>query len=674
MAELFALPKVRPLTAGGKVRPGSKLTFTTVGTLTEAAIYTEYTCTIEHDNPVVADAYGEFPAIYLNEPRDVYLTTAGDTAVWGPVTAPIGGTASDVSLIPSDGASATDVQTFLNFIYARTAAEIAASVTPTYYYYPPGDVRRYGAVSGATNVTSAFASAALLAASHPTYIPPGTWNISSVTFTDGAIVKTAGFSTIISQIAGYDGSPNSQSRIVNLAGSNIIFAVEGVKITGQIASDSGEQQHAVFVYKTGASIDNITVGDVYGEDLRGDVLYVGAPSGYTTTNWRAGRITGNNVLRNVVSIVGGSYGHLTAAVQDGACGLCVLDIEPDNDPSGDVTVEYVKGRYVGILPPNAADYGDRIRIEVMDLDPAYGGNTTPTYSSYVGNIGLGIRNCRHLYIGNARIKNHTGYAIFHTFNTGELADQRLHIGHLDVSGVGSGESTYNSPCVVSNMAHVRIDSAIFALQAPTTDYALFGDPTLTTCRFDIGHLVCDGTVVRYARESRFKGVVINSTNDVNAFRDLENCVIEESSITLPRLLNNGTNVTFRNVKATCSAAYLAGTVADVMFENCSGGLEGVSSPTQLAANTDNYAVGQMVTDLRLSTDASRDLTGITNGRKGRLMRLFNIGSFDLVLKNDATSTAANRFLLGADLTVGPNEGVVLWYDSASSRWRCASRV
>lgn len=34
--------------------------------------------------------------------------------------------------------------------YARTAAEIAASVTPTYYYYPPGDVRRYGVSSANT--------------------------------------------------------------------------------------------------------------------------------------------------------------------------------------------------------------------------------------------------------------------------------------------------------------------------------------------------------------------------------------------------------------------------------------------------------------------------------------------------------------------------------------------
>jgi hypothetical protein len=57
------------------------------------------------------------------------------------------------------------------------------------------------------------------------------------------------------------------------------------------------------------------------------------------------------------------------------------------------------------------------------------------------------------------------------------------------------------------------------------------------------------------------------------------------------------------------------------------------------------------------------------------MRVFNVGSFDLVLVNaSVSSSAANRFALGADLTIGAGEGAVLWYDSVTSTWRCASRV
>jgi hypothetical protein len=44
--------------------------------------------------------------------------------------------------------------------YARTAAEIAASVTPTAYQHPPGDVRRYGVTGdGSTDDTSTLQNA-----------------------------------------------------------------------------------------------------------------------------------------------------------------------------------------------------------------------------------------------------------------------------------------------------------------------------------------------------------------------------------------------------------------------------------------------------------------------------------------------------------------------------------
>jgi hypothetical protein len=356
----------------------------------------------------------------------------------------------------------------------------------------------------------------------------------------------------------------------------------------------------------------------------------------------------------------------------------VLDIEPDNDPSTDIRVGYVKGRYVGVLPPNAADYADRISIGIMDLDPAYGGDSTPAYSAHEGTLGLGTRNCRMLQIGNARIRNHSHYAWLQTFNPGELADQRIYFGHLEVSGCGASESTYNSPLVATNMRYVEIASGTVSLQA-VGDYALYGNPSpafsYEATRFDVSDFVCDGTVVRYAYNSRFDGIIINTVNAANAFRDMFNCTVSNSDITIPLLGTNLTNVTFANVEATCSTGYLTNTIADVYFENCSGGLEGVSSPAQITGNQNNYVVGQMVTDLRLSTDASRNITGITNGRKGRVMRVFNVGSFDLVLINaSGSSSAGNQFALGADLTIGAGEGAVLWYDSVTSTWRCASRV
>lgn len=59
-----------------------------------------------------------------------------------------------------NGAPVLDVTTGNFGYYARTAAEIAASVTPTNFSYPPGDVRRYGAVgNGVTDDTTALTNA-----------------------------------------------------------------------------------------------------------------------------------------------------------------------------------------------------------------------------------------------------------------------------------------------------------------------------------------------------------------------------------------------------------------------------------------------------------------------------------------------------------------------------------
>lgn len=100
---------------------------------------------------------------------------------------------------------------------------------------------------------------------------------------------------------------------------------------------------------------------------------------------------------------------------------------------------------------------------------------------------------------------------------------------------------------------------------------------------------------------------------------------------------------------------------------------GVVSPAQLTANTDNWSVTGLSTAavIRASTNASRNLTGIASPTAGQRVTLCNVGSFDLVLMHDVTSTAANRFYCpnNTDLTLDPNASVDLWYDNTSSRWR-----
>lgn len=100
-------------------------------------------------------------------------------------------------------------------------------------------------------------------------------------------------------------------------------------------------------------------------------------------------------------------------------------------------------------------------------------------------------------------------------------------------------------------------------------------------------------------------------------------------------------------------------------------LASVSTPAQFTTNQDNYNTDAVNCSIfRFSTDASRDFTGMTNGYTGRVIYIFNVGGFNLVIKNSSgSSTAANRFLLNADITLLPEQGCCFIYDGTSSRWR-----
>lgn len=99
---------------------------------------------------------------------------------------------------------------------------------------------------------------------------------------------------------------------------------------------------------------------------------------------------------------------------------------------------------------------------------------------------------------------------------------------------------------------------------------------------------------------------------------------------------------------------------------------GTITPSQITSNQNDYSPTDNATAavLRLSTDASRNITGLANGVGGRLVLVDNVGSFPIVLKDDdAASTAANRFALDADYTIAATTSVLLRYDATASRWR-----
>lgn len=100
---------------------------------------------------------------------------------------------------------------------------------------------------------------------------------------------------------------------------------------------------------------------------------------------------------------------------------------------------------------------------------------------------------------------------------------------------------------------------------------------------------------------------------------------------------------------------------------------GIITPTQLTASTNNYAPtdGIKAHKMRISSNAAINITGLTGGADGREVILSNIGAFSITLTHDATSTAANRFYCpnNASYILRKNGSALIWYDATSQRWR-----
>lgn len=165
------------------------------GTTTPQATYTDSTGNTQNPNPITLNARGETP-LWLNPTLNYKfaLTDALGNQIPGwPVDNINGSLYPGNSIIPNTSNAFTlgsaqfswangyfgpncvpvfDAGSGAIGYWPRTAAEIAAGVTPVNYAYVPGDVRRYGAIGGGViDDSAAFANAALVCGTYPMSIP-----------------------------------------------------------------------------------------------------------------------------------------------------------------------------------------------------------------------------------------------------------------------------------------------------------------------------------------------------------------------------------------------------------------------------------------------------------------------------------------------------------------------
>lgn len=104
----------------------------------------------------------------------------------------------------------------------------------------------------------------------------------------------------------------------------------------------------------------------------------------------------------------------------------------------------------------------------------------------------------------------------------------------------------------------------------------------------------------------------------------------------------------------------------------SGSLEiQAASPAQITGDQNNYNPSP-AGFWRLSSDASRTITGIAGVYDGRVLNIVNVGSQNIVLANQHVgSFAVNRIITGtgANITLAADDTAMLVYDAVTLRWR-----
>lgn len=173
MALLFTLPRVSTIDLVGAIAPRARLYFYQTNTSTPQPVYADSALTTAIDQPVTASDAGLFRTIYLDSELSDYKIVCQDengAELWSVDPYVLGPTQAQLGRV----------------LYPRTQLEQAASVTPTNYWYPPGELYRYGAntTPGTTDMSTALQNAInSCAAGGVVYLPEDLISIGTTTIT-----------------------------------------------------------------------------------------------------------------------------------------------------------------------------------------------------------------------------------------------------------------------------------------------------------------------------------------------------------------------------------------------------------------------------------------------------------------------------------------------------------
>lgn len=107
-----------------------------------------------------------------------------------------------------------------------------------------------------------------------------------------------------------------------------------------------------------------------------------------------------------------------------------------------------------------------------------------------------------------------------------------------------------------------------------------------------------------------------------------------------------------------------------------GNFQGTEETLSVTGTTNNWAVGANTTIVRVTSDATRTVTGIDGGVAGRILVIMNVGSNEILFDNEnGSSDPENRLRMSNNTAwdlrgwTGGTDSITFEYDGTTSRWR-----
>ncbi|RSY87010.1 hypothetical protein DAH66_09150 [Sphingomonas koreensis] len=408
--------------------------------------------------------------------------------------------------------------------------------------YIPG-VYHAAIADGSINIDLAeYLADAFAAASNATVtFPVGTYTLTTFALPANSTLLTDGPGTVFKQL----GSAASIDPVLLIRNASNV-TVESCTIVGIIASweiDGSEFNHGIAIEaRNGETARNIRIGDITARNIRGDGVYIINWLGGLVAGITIGDVFGDNVLRNIVGIVGGrdiDIGNIDGT----AAGYSTLDLEPEGSYSegvDGVTVRSVRGNLCQVAA-NPDTFVRNVRIDRLDTDPGYTADSTPPYernalspvSLHRTDAGLALRNAERVWIGHHRARGHTHHAVMFVPDAPSPApfvtDPTIEIGSVDYTSIGAADSTYYTLIKALGMRQVVVRGGVYTVLSDAQSL-IHGSSSSPWTECLVEQVRGNGLVAKWINRGRFTGVAVNAPSSRGAFQNLSNCLVANARI------------------------------------------------------------------------------------------------------------------------------------------------